>query len=136
MTVPIHSVKHLKTTYRKYQMLALFSASITILAVLIAALFSFQLSRASKSVKRTADSELSSSTRSLNKEIQTLNNKIAELEKQAGIDKATIENLNTNSKELNKKLTEARNALNAAATSASSMIKSGNEGSIITGISM
>ena len=69
MTAPIHSVKHVKATYHRYQILALISASITILAVLLAALFSFQLSRISKKVQQSANSQVSSTTQTMNNQI-------------------------------------------------------------------
>ena len=69
MTVPIHSVKHVKATYRKYQILALISASATILAVLLATLFSYQLGRVAKRTQQSTSVQLTSTSRSLNSQI-------------------------------------------------------------------
>jgi septal ring factor EnvC (AmiA/AmiB activator) len=45
MTTPIHTVKHIRAGYRKYQILALVCVMITIAAALLAALSGLQLTR-------------------------------------------------------------------------------------------
>lgn len=119
MTVPIHSVKHVKATYHRYQVLALISAAVTIVAVLLAALFGFQLSRVSKAAQQSAHSQLSSSNQTLNNQIETLNKKIAELEQRSVKDKETIQSLEAKAADLHKRLAEAWKAA-AEATAATS----------------
>lgn len=114
-TAPIHSVKHVKATYHRYQILALISAGATILAVLLAALFSFQLSRVSKNVQQSADNKISATHQTLDNQVTLLNQKIKALEEKSAQDKETIQKLEIKTVDLNKKLEEARKAAEAKA---------------------
>lgn len=48
MTLPIHTVKHVRAEYRKYQVLAITFAAITLITALLAAITGIQLAKLRK----------------------------------------------------------------------------------------
>jgi hypothetical protein len=110
MTRPIHSVKHIQTSYRKYQLIAISSAILTIIAVILATLSSLQLGNLGKQRAAAAQQNQITSV-SMNEELTKLKNQIATLETRLSEERSFKEELDKKNKTLQKKLAEVQQAL-------------------------
>jgi hypothetical protein len=112
MTRPIHSVKHIQTSYRKYQSIAMSSAILTIIAVILATLSALQLGNLGKQRAAAAQQNRNASV-SMNEELTKLKSQIATLETQLSEEHSLKEELEKKNKTLQKKLAEAQQTLAA-----------------------
>jgi hypothetical protein len=100
MTLPIHSVKHEKAQYSKFQILALASATITIIAVVLSAITSVHLSSLSKTRIQSTTNQQNASNTAMNVELSAVKEKLAAAEQQLKAEKSTITKLENKSAEL------------------------------------
>lgn len=110
MTIPVHSVKHVKANYRRYQIMALISTIITVAAVFLAAIVSFQLSRVSKRSVQQVSAQQTASSLSLTAQVKSLQEQLTDMQKQVAAGQATIQTLEGKVAQLQSKLTAARKA--------------------------
>lgn len=115
MSRPIHSVKHIQASYQKYQWIALFSATLTIVAVILAALSSVHLGRLGK-LQATAAKQNMIAYSSKGEELKKLKSQIVTLESQLSEKKSDNDQLDKKNKILQKKLNEVQQALSAMAS--------------------
>ncbi|MCP4744924.1 MAG: hypothetical protein GY874_02115 [Desulfobacteraceae bacterium] len=104
MTRPIHSIEHIKATYKKYQMIALVCTSISIIAVLLSTLSNCQLSRLYNKNIRSATSSNNQSIAKLNRDMNSLREKLSKITQRLEIEKSNVAALKSRSNELEKKL--------------------------------
>jgi len=118
MTLPIQSVKYVRSTYEKFIILTICFAVLTAIAAFLAAISSYHLSNLSKS--QTAAVKISSSAAdkanaAMNKEIEQLKTKLTEAQGRLEKEKST-------SKALQVKIVDLENQLAAIAQAASSKL--------------
>lgn len=114
MTRPIHSVNHIQASYRKYQLIALSSAILTVIAVSLATLSAVQLGNLGKQQAAAAQqNQLASAP--MSEELKKLKTQIATLETRLSEENSIKEELEKKNKILQKKITEVQQALAAKA---------------------
>jgi hypothetical protein len=114
MTVPIHSVKHIKAEYHRYQLMAIVSVIITIVAIILSAVTSFQVAHLGK---RRAEAQSLAQSRAeavLNLEATALKERLGQIEQQLIAEKAMVQQLNTRIATLQRQLSETKPVGNGA----------------------
>ncbi len=105
MTIPIHSVNHVKNTYRKHQIVAASFAVITLVATILAAVSGLQLAHLRKQQQAQIDSAQTSTQPEK-----------AEISQQAMVPNADLDAEKATSQALREKITELEKKLSAATT--------------------
>jgi regulator of replication initiation timing len=108
MSVPVHSVKHLKSEYQRYQWIAVVSAVTTIIFVFIAAVTSIQVSRITKEREQKASQNQNRADETLARETDALRKQLADIERQLTIEKETNQQLQLKIVALQKQLAESK----------------------------
>jgi cell division protein YceG involved in septum cleavage len=108
MTVPVHSVKHIKAEYHRYQLMAIVSVIITIVAIILSAVTSFQVAHLGKQRAEAQSAFQIRADEMLQRETITLKERIVEMEQQLVTEKTLVQQLNSRITALQKRLNEVK----------------------------
>jgi uncharacterized protein YlxW (UPF0749 family) len=107
MTRPIHSLKHIKASYKKIQILVFVCLCVTLIAVFFSAISSFHLGSLGRRLKTASAREINAKETALTKKLASTDEALATLKEQLKETKETIKNLRAKNASLQKKLTAA-----------------------------
>jgi hypothetical protein len=108
MTVPVHSVKHIKAEYHRYQLMAIVSVTITIVAIILSAVTSFQVAHLGKQRAEAQSAFQIRADEILQRDTTTLQERIAEIEQQLVAEKTLVQQLNSRIATLQKRLNDVK----------------------------
>lgn len=107
MTRPIHSLKHIKSAYRKIQILVFICISITIITVILAAISSFRIGSLGRRSMAASAREINAAETASTKKLADADKELAALKEKLEESDNTIKSLREKNASLQKKLTAA-----------------------------
>lgn len=107
MTRPIHSLKHIKASYKKIQILVFVCMCVTVIAVFFSAISSFHLGSLGRRLKTASAREINAKETALTKKLASTDEELATLKEQLKETEETIKDLRAKNASLQKKLTAA-----------------------------
>lgn len=107
MTRPIHSLKHIKSSYKKIQILVFVCMCVTVFAVLLSTISSFHLGSLGRRLKTASAREINAKETALTQKLASTDKELVVLKDKLKETEETIKNLRAKNASLQKKLTAA-----------------------------